>query len=150
MKSETLGGHQCGVSLARTLTCPYTVPPSSRPEPAHDQEGPEPCADYHTDAERYSTGTQPMVDEPADESPERHTGDQIPQRGPPDVRRGPFVATSSRLLVTGHDARTISAGQKGWRTDPRGYSPAGVANVSGRAVRCGSQVTTVRALCESM
>src|SRR2546423_5471337 len=149
MKSSTLGGHQCGVSLARPLTCPYTVPLSSRPEPAHDQVDPEPGAEYETDAERYSTGTQPMVDEPADESPERHAGDQIPQHGPADVRRGPFVATSSRLLVTRHDARTISVGLQGWRTDPRGCSPAGVAYVSGRALRCASQGTTVRALCES-
>src|SRR2546430_5518333 len=144
MKSSTLGGHQCGVSLARMLTCPYTVPLSSCPEPAHNQVDPKPGAENESDAERYSTRTQPMVDEPADESPKRHTGDQVSQRGPPDIRRGPFVATSSGLLVTGHDARTISVGLKRCCIDPRGArlrgwptSPAGLSGAGHRVLLSG-------------
>src|SRR2546430_17633158 len=111
-KSSTLGGPQCAVPSARRLPCPFTVPLSSRPEPAHDQVNPEGGAEDATDADGYPASAQPVVDEPADEPPERHAGDQVSQGGPTDIRRGPFAATPWRLLVTGHDARTISAGRK--------------------------------------
>src|SRR4051812_20131179 len=109
-KSLTLGGQPCTGSSASMRTESITRTPLSAlgTHAAHDQVDPCRHADDHADRRRYAACMQPLVDEPPDETPERHSGEEVSEGGPRHVRALGGI-TFVRGLVICHDARTISA-----------------------------------------
>src|SRR5439155_14633505 len=76
------------------------------PELADDEVDPRYRTQHTADRRGDLVRVQPVVDEPADESPDADPGDEVSDGCP--ARVGTRSPLALRRLVAGHDARTIS------------------------------------------